>query len=189
MNFQAEPLKSNDGYTFTLTTKFGYLLNKAQALYGPRDLDWTPLGIEFCSAGPKIWYPGNIQNLAIQLSNCAAHEPHRAIYQLAHEVIHVLAPFKGRVAPVIEEGLATVFSEDILVEEFGILYFTNEVSYIDAGARVRDLLSESPNAIKHLRAVQPTFKKMNSETFKDAGLDVSEQLIKTLVADFVRGET
>lgn len=151
-------------------------------------MDWTPLGVEFCVDGPQTWFPGNCENIVIQLSNESASEPHRAIYQLAHEVVHLLAPFRGRVAPVIEEGLATVFSEDILSEEFGIQNYTDMASYIGAAARVRDLLLLDSDAIRKLRLIEPTFKLMDHKTFGAAGLDVPLDLANILVQDFVRDE-
>lgn len=62
------------------------------------------------------------------------------------------------------------------------------VSYIEAAARVRDLLPVSPTAIKDLRRIESAFKKMNAETFKAAGLNVDRHLVELLFSDFNRGE-
>jgi hypothetical protein len=65
-----------------------------------------------------IWYPGDRKHIVIQLSvNCLTDLP-RACYQLAHECIHLLAPTGRQNANNLEEGLATLFSEDYATCEF-----------------------------------------------------------------------
>src|SRR5512133_1556486 len=91
IGFSASPLQTG-GYTWTLTTKLGALLSEAEALYGPRDPSWTPIGIEFSEDGPKIWYPGNRRHISIMLSDKCRTDLKRAQFQLAHEAIHLLAP-------------------------------------------------------------------------------------------------
>ena len=51
-------LLSNDKWTYTLASRLSDMLYLAEDLFGPRDLSYTPLGIEFIPDGPKTWYVG-----------------------------------------------------------------------------------------------------------------------------------
>ncbi len=111
----ARPLPQENGYTWTLTSRLGDALRMAESLYGERDRSWTILGVEFSGAGPpQVWYPGSFngrRDVIVQLTRSAASNEVQALFQLAHEVIHLLAP-SGRpdTATVFEEGLASHFS-------------------------------------------------------------------------------
>lgn len=62
---------------------------------------------------------------------------------------------------MLEEGLATVFSEDMIEQWFGETdkrVYTGDVRYRDAAANVRKLLQLESDAIKRLREKQPVFK-------------------------------
>jgi len=80
------------GWTFTLATRLGHMLRIAEERYGQRDGSYTILGVEFTEGVPQLWYPDNVDDIAIQLNVTCLHEPHRAYYQLAHECIHLLSP-------------------------------------------------------------------------------------------------
>lgn len=186
-HFIAAALPTNDGFTWTLMSRFGHMLTEITSLYGHRDMTWTPVGVEFGPSGPQLWYPGNCRNVAIQLAMNAVDDNALACYQLAHECVHLLAPTGKAVAPVIEEGLATVFSEDYVRQIFGLPSFTRLPSYIDAATKVRQLQAVDAHAIKSLRAVEPSFVKMTSATFAAAGLhSVPSTLIDELLAPFAR---
>ena len=105
-HFITHPWGNDSGFSWTLTSRLGDILSKAETAYGPRDMNWTILGIEFCSNVPQIWFPENCRHIAIQLATNALGDTAIACYQLAHEVIHLLAPNGQHIAPVIEEGLA-----------------------------------------------------------------------------------
>lgn len=175
------------GYTWTLTTRLGDMLLQAERLYGPRDQSWTPLGVEFGPDTPQNWYPGTGKHVAIQLSKNALNDPAIACYQLAHECIHLLSPLPGPVAPVLEEGLATVFSEYYVFRHFGQRITAVLPSYQDAADKVRKLIDAVPDAVKLLRQVEPCFKRMSPATFLAAGIDCFDaEFIQELLCPFVR---
>lgn len=185
-HFCAEATDSNDGLTWTLTTRLGAILFEVEQLYGARDLSWTILGVEFGPDAPQIWYPGNRKHIAIRLASNALESTPLACYQLAHECVHLLAPGGISTVPVIEEGLATVFSEDYVVRELGLKVDTNMPSYRAAAALVREMLRIDPNAIQSLRAIEPAFRKITRETFDAAGVLVPLQLQTQLLVPFQR---
>jgi hypothetical protein len=113
--FCCEPLPAGDGWTWTLISRMSDLLAEAEDRYGNRDLDWTPIGIEFGGDWPSIWYPGypGRRHISIKLSRAARQDFGQAIFELSHEVIHLLGPAGRRAAPAIEEGVAVLFSEEV----------------------------------------------------------------------------
>jgi hypothetical protein len=184
------------GNTWTLATRFGQLLHKIERKYGFREPGWTLLGVEFHDDVPQVWFPGSgdyppRRHIVIMLSAAAFSNEKQAIYQLAHECVHLLSPGKLGSATVMEEGLATAFSEDIIEEWFGEKNkagYTNDQRYRDAAAHVRQLLQQEPDAILHLRGVEPAFSRMTAATFVDAGLNVPTALVDELLSKFSYSE-
>lgn len=87
--------KTDVGYSWTLTSFYGHLLRDAQEKFGARNLEYTPIGIEFHGDYPQTWFPENCGNVSILLSEKSRSQPRRALFQLAHEVIHILSPQPG----------------------------------------------------------------------------------------------
>ena len=107
----AHPIKN--GYTSTVTSRLGELLGMAEKEYGERNKDWTILGVEFNKEdGPQNWHPFGSEKkyIIIQLGTGTANNEKKLLYQLAHEVFHVLSPIGSRGSTNFEEGLATYFS-------------------------------------------------------------------------------
>ncbi|MDL5405677.1 hypothetical protein [Enterobacter hormaechei] len=179
---------SDNTYSWTLGTRMGQFLAEIETLYGARDTTWTLLGFEFNEGRPNIRFSGYPvrRQIIIRLGEKAFKSAPQAIYQLAHECIHLLAPVVGGDAPVLEEGLATMYSEDkvkALYPSPQDAIRTSSQNYIDAAARVRELLQLEPDAIRKLRAVEPDFYRMTERTFADAGLD---QIPRPLMAELLR---
>lgn len=157
------------GYTWTLTSRLGQLLNMAEEEYGERDKSWTLLGVEFTSgASPKNWHPmfskgNNDKNIIIQLTQKAAKRPKEAIFELSHEVFHVLMPTGDDDSTFFEEGLATYFSIKA-TQETGIDISPDYIAspkYRRAYELTRTLYQQHPNAsgtIKRFRkmGIQPS---------------------------------
>jgi hypothetical protein len=122
-----------------------------------------------------------------QLSVNAVTDHACALYQLAHECVHLLSPTGAALAPVLEEGLATVYSENYIKSKLNLNNMTNLPSYINAATKVRQLLDQYPDAINCLRKIQPAFSKMTINTFSQAGINVDRQLTDDLLSSFVRG--
>src|SRR5437879_7010897 len=80
------------------------------------------------------------RHIVIQLTMECLTDQVRACYQLAHESVHLLAPTGGRNANVLEEGLATYFSELYLHDTFATSMPPELASYADSCSRVRQLL-------------------------------------------------
>jgi hypothetical protein len=101
------------GGSWTLTTYFGQMLSEAEELYGRRDMDWTPIGVEFFACDvPHIWFPENRKQVCVRLTLGALQDLNEALWQLAQEIVHILGPIEGN-ANNLEEGLATHFALNI----------------------------------------------------------------------------
>lgn len=181
------------GNTYTLATYTSEILTEIKHRYGPRDDNWLLCGVEFHDNVPQVWYPGSDEHsssgyIAIMLSAETFSDAKRAVYQLAHECVHTLSTVIGVKAPVLEEGVATTFSEDIIEEWFGDTHkqaYTDDARYRDAAVNVRKLLQLEPEAIRRLRQIEPAFKRMTAKTFTDTGLGhVPQPLIDELLQTF-----
>jgi len=174
------------GYSWTLTTRLGHILRSAETQYGKRDPSYTILGIEFSEDGPQIWYPGNCDNIAIQLSLDCLNDEVRACYQLAHECVHLLSPTGARNATVLEEGLATYHSRIYLRENFALDWSAGIQSYNLACSQVEELLAVDQNAIKRLREKEPTISHISADIIVSLYPQFSKDLAQALEQKFTR---
>jgi hypothetical protein len=147
---------------WTLTSRLGQALGLAEAKYGPRDPSWTLLGLEFYDRNhPQLWFPGvqaGKKQIILQLSKNSAKHPERALFEMAHEVIHLLSPRIGPdTASVFEEGLAVHFSMEYL-KAAGISKNPDELltdeKYKKAYDHVKKLYASNPRADECIRAAR-----------------------------------
>lgn len=153
------------GRTYSYSTALGTLLQKAEDLFGDRDKNWTPLGVEIAldNDTPSVWFPGNSTFISICLSSQCQNDVHRGLFQLAHEVVHLLAPTMDTAStPVIEEGLATFFSDE-MSRACGWNYQSDDHRYVSAKATVNTLLTHSHDAVRILREIEPSFCKWTAD--------------------------
>ena len=176
------------GNDWTLPRRLGEMLGEAEIKYGSRDESFTVLGVEFGPDGwnPHIYYPPTGKHITIMLAPIALNDHDIALYELAHECVHLLGPPDVATTPatVLEEGLATVFQEDYMAQKRNRYGMTSEPKYIAAAADVRQLLSIEPDAIKMLRNVQPSFSKMTLGHFSSLLPSVDNALVQKLLAPF-----
>lgn len=185
------PLQSNDGYTWSMTSRIGDMLKEAESLFGHRDEKWTILGVELRAdkgAVPQNWFPGypKRKNIIFQVVPPANTDRAQALFQLAHEVVHSLSPHVGKTANVLEEGVATWFAERYACSATGVDIHSSLRSYANARDAVTKLLKVDETAIRRLRTLEPDFSRMTAKTFKDAHIAIDEDEIKALLATFTR---
>ena len=178
--------KTPDGYSLTLTTRLGKMLNRAQADYGPRDESYTILGIEFENNAPQIWYPGNCKHIAIQLTPDTITNQIQGCYQLAHECIHLLSPSGGYRTNILEEGLATYFAHQYVEKEFDFpMPAAIPIAYETARQLVHKLLEFDANAVKKIRKSQFAISKITSENILEVVPQFNPADAQVLEQDFV----
>ena len=179
-------------WTWTLASRLSDMLYLAEDLFGPRDPSYTPLGIEFVSDGPKVWFPGkpeeNRNHIIIRLNLNAVTDTLRACYQLAHESVHLLTPVRGN-TNYLEEGVATYFSTYYMEKKMnqppGYWKPTDkEQSYKEALEKVSPLFNKDEYWIRKLRSEQPEFTKITEEQISSVLPDLLTGDIKFLLSEF-----
>lgn len=174
---------SGNRRSFTLTTLLGEFLNDLEAEYGKRDCAYTPLGIEFGDDAPRIWFPHGRKYVAIRLTNEAGTNLAQAIFQLAHEAAHLLSPTGNNASPVVEEGLATLFSHAVSAK-YGSTFRNNVLTYAYAERMVMEWLQIHPQGICAVRAVEPNFCAWTTTTIMAVSPDISSDLASALCEPF-----
>lgn len=178
------------GYTFTLTSRLGHILTQAEGMFGKRDKEYTILGVEFnLLLRPQIWFPGDCKHIVIQLNQLALTEFKQALYQLSHEIIHCISPAGMKITNVLEEGMATYFSEWYMrnnnMGEWPALSLNGiDSEYNEASALVKSLLTFSPNIIKDVREFQPVIARITPKDLLKADHTIPFELAEKLCKPF-----
>ena len=115
-----------------------------------------------------------------------ARNPRQAVFQLAHEVIHLLAPLGRRGGLVIEEGLATANSRAESTNRQ--LYMTPQgEDYLRAESLLGEFLSLHPDGIRRLREIAPSFKDFSPDLICSICEGTPLALAAELCKPFARG--
>lgn len=174
------------GFTWTLSSRLGDMLTYAQEMFGERNKDFTILGIEFSENGPMIWYPKSAKNIVIQLSLGSLEYEKCALYELAHETIHLLAPSGKENANVLEEGLAVYFSwwyvEHVLKVDYRKI--TKDPFYLKAGILVEELLRRYPEFFLKARSVCSDIFRMDESIIRTFAPDLDPEFYSILPMSF-----
>lgn len=179
--------KTEDGYSWTLVSRLGDMLQMAEETYGPRDKDYTILGIEFVGDNPRLWYPGNCNHVAIQLGQEAMNDNNQACYQLAHECIHLLCPSGDKGASNLEEGLATYNAAYYMEAKMGQPNWRSTLpSYARAEALVRKIMEADSSSIKRMRQSELNISAITEDLLLSETLAVTADEAKFLVSRFIR---
>lgn len=183
----------------SLTARAEELLAWAESLFGPKALtDWTFVGVEFGDQPPHLVYYAAEGWVAISLSPKIFGDSDQFIFQLAHEVAHLLYPTADRQAAkrpptiILNEGVSTHFSLVALRQLRGEEAYKQALeslrlhhsNYFGALTLVHHLLQSDPEAIKKLRAVQPRLNDTVEQDFQRAGLSIEPEVATALIAVF-----
>lgn len=172
------------------------LIDDAESLYGKSLDDWRFSGIEINDRPPSLKYYPETGDVTISLSKKVINDNLQLIFQLTHEVCHLLHPslefpslYQNQTI-VINEGLSTYFSiiktqeyfknGDDLIQNLKT-YSTN---YFDAYNLVKSLLDLDNDSIKKLREIKPRIDRLTIEDFKKANLDVAVDFMNNLLRPF-----
>jgi hypothetical protein len=168
-------------YEQSLMDELLKIIEEAELLFGPRDRSYEllPPRISECLCAHPYIYP--FRKIRIYLTSHAKTR-HFASLELAHEAIHVLGP-TGSWGTVLEEGLATWFSNSYMNRVYG-LQFDAPNRWYDAALRaVAPLLAKNKFVVKELRARQPQISKIDEALLVEvAGIELDQA--RLLCADF-----
>lgn len=184
-------------YTKTFVTVLDDMLTAAEARFGVRDYAYSVTAVQFAGNNPKVkGERKNPQRLVIYLSFRSLQHIYRdqgfnnAVWQMAHEVVHVLSHTAGEYATVLEEGLACCFQREYILDRYGYEWppETWSESYRNAYLMASEMLKRDPDVIRKLRQTQPTISLITAETIREQQPQVSPEIAETLAARFIRGE-
>ncbi len=177
---------TDTGYTWTITSQLGHMLQDAEKLYGERDSSYTILGVEVSDdTVSQIWFPGNCKHIAVQITENCLNDLSQAVFQVAHEVIHLLSPVKFGETTVLEEGLATLFSIEYPRDNsFGDKVPLSGKNYMTAYTSVQKLLQIDPLIIKKMRESEPTISKIDAALITVTNSNVPPDLAIKLTEQF-----
>ncbi len=156
----AQPISG--GFSWTLASRICQMITKAEAQFGARDRSFTVLGVEFRNGVPQVWFPGNCGHVVVQLGLSAMQDPNRALFQLAHECVHLLDPAPGATNN-LEEGVATHFSLEFMQAELGLTYSTGDAKYDSACSLVRLLISTKSDSVRELRRLHGPLRGITTQ--------------------------
>lgn len=172
------------------------LLDDAQNLFGRMLDDWTFYGIEINNMPPCLVYYPDTGHITVSLSKKVISDEKQLLFQLSHEICHLLHPSRERESPilyntlVINEGISTYFSvfkigqyfdcEEDLINNLKYYY----KDYYFAYTCVKDLLQIDPDAIKILRKKVPRVDKLTESDFDILPHTVPKELIENLLLPF-----
>lgn len=187
--FFADPTEK--GYTWTLASRLGDMLFKAEAFFGSRDATFTILGTEFTSKEqPQIWFPGwpERKNIIVQLTREVSENFDQACYQMAHEVVHCLTPKPYGNSTVLEEGIACWFSDWYMKKQLNNTdWHSGDPKYKKALELVNKLFAEEQNTqiIKEFRAQGKNFSDITPEDLKSKFDGIPPDVFETLCQKFI----
>ncbi|MFC0317397.1 MULTISPECIES: hypothetical protein [Olivibacter] len=172
-------------------------LARAEKMFGSKT-NYRYLGLFYHNFPPRVVFCGR----SLETEECsfkiflngkgAINDKKDGIFQLAHEVVHLLSPVelvKGNEINYLEEGMATFFSKLILEEitgdkEFFDFAIEKHEKYLKAYKLYLSLIEVDISAVKKLRESTPVIAKITSEDFKIANLKVDNDLINSLLTKF-----
>lgn len=173
-----------------LERKFVDLLEEAERHFGPRNGRCKFAGIRFREDGPRILSLANGYFL-IALSPNSEKNVDQAVFQLAHETVHMLAPVQQapnthRDATMLEEGAAVWFSlntrslsyayRDIAAHHIN----RTEPHYSEALALFNELNRFRADAVRLLRRTRPCFDDMTPDFIRSEISEVDVELSNRL---------
>jgi hypothetical protein len=171
-------------------------LKEAEEFFGPKTL----YGYEeftFKNHSPRVVRSENLFKKSIegyQIILCAKGliDLTDGIFQLSHEVVHLLSPVelkKDDEINFLEEGMSTWFSKYITERETGDAEFCmpaieRDERYVKAYNLYQQLIVIDQHAVKKMRDISPVICRIQPEDFKKAGLTLDEELIIALLGKF-----
>jgi hypothetical protein len=171
-------------------------LAKAEEMFGPKT-EYNFMGVFYHALGPRTVFFERDQKGAmyfiVQLCRQGAENLTDGIFQLSHEVVHLLSPVaidkEEDQVNYLEEGMAVYFSKVITESETGDVDFCDaaiakQTQYFKAYELYSGLIHIDNNAVIKLRRITPVIANIQPEDFAAANLNIPEQLINGLLTKF-----
>ncbi len=173
------------------------LLLWTRELFGERDTSWSICPPEVVGGIPHIFFLDDrtTRLVRINLGDGAEENWNIVLYQMAHEVIHLLNPRKGCKANNLEEGVASAFSYHVQ-ELSGITKNKFVYHNHDAYKCVHNLVSRLPGGAivgaHRIRNEMPpcsSFSSISTVNLERIFPGIDSELADTLTSEFDRNKT
>lgn len=172
-----------------------FMSNEIESIYGPMVKEWHFRFIVFADESvPCIYYPdGFPQTVGIRLVMSALEDVDYARFQMAHELVHCLAPAgkdcNGNVNPanVIGEAVAVKYQCSYLnkcMNHAKRKISIKRTGYDDALRLYNMFTKHGKGLVRQIRQIEPYFHKWNHDTFVAAGINLPEVLERRLLMKF-----
>jgi hypothetical protein len=171
-------------------------LAEAEDMFGPKT-EYKFVGIFYHNASPRMMHYDTDfltgeRFFKIDLCGKAINDRTDGIFQLSHEVVHLLSPIErgeDEGANNLEEGMAVYFSKLITERETGDHEFCDAAiekypNYVKAYQLYLELIKIDENAVKKVRAIRPVIDDIQAGDFAAAGIEVPDDLIQELLGQF-----
>lgn len=171
------------------------MADEIESFYGPMVQNWVLRFVVFAEESlPCIYYPdGFSQTVGIRLVPPALSDADYARFQMAHELVHCLAPAgkgsDGRVIPanVIGEAVAVKFQCSYLHKR--MKHAKSKISvrgtgYDDALMLYNEFTKFGKGLVQRIRLIEPYFHKWTHDAFVAAAINVPEDLERKLLMKF-----
>jgi hypothetical protein len=181
-----------------LLTITEFMTEDIERLVGPRltDKHYEFEGIYYASSHARMEFSEERGNhfTKIRLSAGSSKDPGGAIWQLAHECVHLITPsWVG--STVLEEGIACWYQErwvDKIPQVFPDWYKNGRSkgrfpSYDEAWDLVNKLVAPDQDVIKRLRAAQPVISKIGIKLLNQEAPWLEREVARKLASRFKRG--
>ena len=157
------------------------LLALAERNLGSRDLSKTIYQPTFAPDGPRLINSPTLDGAFAQLSmNAAGYWP-TAVFELAHETVHLLNPTVGY-TNWLEEGIAVAFSAIALVNYNLPVIRPNLATYVEALTLVQDLPGGAFLTARRAREVAGALSSVTYEQLAEIAPDHNNDKLRQLTA-------
>lgn len=161
------------------------LLQEVEARLGTRDPDKKVYQPTFSDANPHIINTPSLDGAFAELSRNAAGFWPTAVYELAHETVHLLNPIAGNTI-VLEEGMAETFAIEMAETLGGQIIVPSLESYAAACGAVKKLAGDVFGAGKKIRENCGALSRATPAELSLLFQEVDSALLDELSAQFQR---
>ena len=160
------------------------LLSIAESVLGRRDLSKKVYQPQFNDDVPHLRNTPNEDGAFVELSRSAECDWPEAVFEMAHETVHLLNPILGD-ANNLEEGIAVAFS--LRVQPlYGIRVLVSMPSYIHALSLVSELPGDPLEVGRRVRERVGTLSAVTTQDLRDLFPNTNKGILSELSARFVR---
>lgn len=163
------------------------ILMIAEKLFWERNKEWTFIWIEYKLNWPYIMYYPN-KSVSIVLTPSTKDFHPQFIYQLSHEVCHLLYPTWEADANVLNEWISTYFSEyyeDLRYKKYDYA-FKNIIKspYYGAYLLFKKIFNLDKDIVKKIRKINPNISEITFKEIKKLWLNIEDDVLEQLIKKF-----